>query len=342
MYDEIKNAIKNNAPIEDKLHMIIVVSNACLYTRRYALAKEFIKRIEKVSDVILYIVELAYDLNEKIPQNFEITDAQNPYHLQLRAKDVLWNKENLLNIGVKRLLPDDWKAVALVDCDIDFDNPHFAIDTLKVLNGCKDIIQLHSHVIDLGEDNNPINIFSSFGYQVIHGKKYSVLNIGWNFFHCGYNVAMTRKAYDKIGGLYEFSILGAGDFSLFLCLIDKGIDSLHEDVSEGYKNTIREYQDKCKGLKLGYISGVIRHYYHGSKKNRRYGDRYKILVRHQYDPYKHLTRNSDNLLIPTTECPKQLLNDIFNYFTERKEDEGINPMIDEMKNEYIKKYGDKM
>ena len=173
MYDEIKNAIKNNAPIEDKLHMIIVVSNACLYTRRYALAKEFIKRIEKVSDVILYIVELAYDLNEKIPQNFEITDAQNPYHLQLRAKDVLWNKENLLNIGVKRLLPDDWKAVALVDCDIDFDNPHFAIDTLKVLNGCKDIIQLHSHVIDLGEDNNPINIFSSFGYQVIHGKKYS-------------------------------------------------------------------------------------------------------------------------------------------------------------------------
>lgn len=339
MCDEINNAIKNNAPIEENLHMVIVISNACLYIRRYNLAKEFIKRIDNIQNVILYIVELAYDLNGKSAQNFEITDSKNPRHLQLGATDVLWNKENLLNIGVKQLLPDNWKAVALVDCDIDFDNPHFAIDALKVLNGCKDIIQLHSHVIDLGEDNNPINIFSSFGYQVTHGKKYSPLNIGWNFFHCGYNVAMTRKAYEQIGGLYEFSILGAGDFSLFLSLIGRGIESLHDNMTEGYKDTIREYQVQCYNLKLGYISGIIRHYYHGSKKNRRYGDRYKILVKHQYDPHKHLTRNSDNLLIPTSNCPKELLSDIYNYFSERKEDEGINPVIEEMKNEYIKKYG---
>ena len=43
--NEIKEAIINNNPIESKLHVIIVVSNPCLYARRYILAKEFIKRM---------------------------------------------------------------------------------------------------------------------------------------------------------------------------------------------------------------------------------------------------------------------------------------------------------
>jgi hypothetical protein len=43
----IKLALLNNEPIEDKLHVIIVISNPCLFARRYILAREFIKRIEK-------------------------------------------------------------------------------------------------------------------------------------------------------------------------------------------------------------------------------------------------------------------------------------------------------
>ena len=33
----IKEAILNNEPIEEKLHVIIVVSNPCLYIKRYKL-----------------------------------------------------------------------------------------------------------------------------------------------------------------------------------------------------------------------------------------------------------------------------------------------------------------
>ena len=44
--NEIREAIINNDPIEQKLHVIIVVSNPCLYARRYILAREFIKRME--------------------------------------------------------------------------------------------------------------------------------------------------------------------------------------------------------------------------------------------------------------------------------------------------------
>ena len=37
----IKDAIKNNSPIENKLNIIVVISNPCLYAKRYKLANEF-------------------------------------------------------------------------------------------------------------------------------------------------------------------------------------------------------------------------------------------------------------------------------------------------------------
>ena len=59
--NEIKHAIKNNDPIEEKLNVILVISNPCLYVRRYVLLKEFVKRIEEEEEnVVLYIVEMIY------------------------------------------------------------------------------------------------------------------------------------------------------------------------------------------------------------------------------------------------------------------------------------------
>ena len=57
----IKDAIENNEPIENKLHVIAVISNPCLYAKRYTLMKDFIKRFENDEpNCILYIVELVY------------------------------------------------------------------------------------------------------------------------------------------------------------------------------------------------------------------------------------------------------------------------------------------
>lgn len=57
----IKYALMNNDPLDKKLHVIAVISNPCLYLRRYILMNEFIKRMEmEEPNVILYVVELAY------------------------------------------------------------------------------------------------------------------------------------------------------------------------------------------------------------------------------------------------------------------------------------------
>jgi hypothetical protein len=141
--------------------------------------------------------------------------------------------------------------------------------------------------------------------------------------HPGFAWACTRKAYEKMGGLYEFSILGAGDHNISLSLIGNGEMSLNENVHKNYLKSILSFQKNAKNLRLGYVPGVIRHYFHGSKKNRKYSERWQILVDHQYDPYEYITKRFDGLLVPTKKCPKELLDDIYNYFKERNEDEGV-------------------
>jgi len=164
--NDIKYAITNNDPIEEKLNVIIVVSNPCLYAKRYILLKEFVKRIEEEEEnVNLFVVELAYD-----KQKFYVTSKTNKNHLQIRTCDPIWHKENMVNLGVKYLLPKSWKAFAWIDADIEFDSNSWALDTLKILNGCKDVVQLFSHCIDMDKDENTLNIFNSFGYSFNKNK----------------------------------------------------------------------------------------------------------------------------------------------------------------------------
>jgi len=313
--NDIKYAIKNNYPIEEKLNVIIVISNPCLYAKRYILCKEFIKRFEEEEEnVELFIVELIYD-----NQKFIITDKNNKNHLQIKTEVPLWHKENMINLGVKYLLPKDYKAFAWIDADIEFENNTWALDTLKILNGCKDVVQLFSHCIDLSSKNTNLNIFNSFGYSVCNNKKYTMQLA--DFWHPGYAWAITRKAYEKIGGLYDKGILGSSDSIMAMSFINNCNYNLNIKYHSDYIDSMLLFQDKAKFLRIGYIPGIIKHNYHGSKKNRKYTERWQILIKHQFSPIKHLTYNDYGLLIPTTDFTNEFKDDILNYFKERKEDE---------------------
>lgn len=311
----IKEAIVNNDPIEDKLHVILCISNPCLYARRYILIKEFMNRMElEETNVLVYVVELAYK-----KQRFIITDSKNPRHLQVRTEIPIWHKENMINLGVQKLLPKNWKAMAWIDSDIEFDSPSWALDTLKVLNGTKDIVQLFGNCIDMDKDEEAMNIFTSFGHQYTKELPYSTQL--QRFWHPGFAWACTNKAYEKMGGVYEGGILGSGDNIMALCLIQKGLKALNENSSEDYKNSVLDFQRRVKTLRLGYVPGVIRHYFHGSKKYRRYNDRWQILLKHDYSPTLHVTHDKEGVLVPTKDCPKEMLREIMEYFRERNEDE---------------------
>ena len=313
--DNVKDAIKNNDKIEDFLHTIMVISNPCSYQIRYKLAYEFIERMQKEHSIILYIVELAYG-----DQAFMVTEENNPRHLQLRANiPPLWHKENMINLGIEKLLPSDWKAVAWVDADIEFDNPHWASDALKILNGTRDWVQLFTHCIDMDKDEQILNTFTSFGYQ--YNKNFKK-GQGINYWHPGFAWAFNRKAYEQVGKLLEIGILGSGDNIMCMCFIKNAPESLKKGMNKEYINYIAQYQNKFELLKLGYVPGIIRHYFHGLKKYRRYYEREDILINYQYNPFIHIVRDqTSGLLIPSADSPPGLINDIYNYFKERNEDD---------------------
>jgi hypothetical protein len=313
--NDIKYAISKNQPIENKLNVIIVVSNPCLYSRRYVLLREFVKRIEEQEEnVELFIVELIYK-----NQQFSVTNEKNKNHLQLRTDTPLWHKENMINLGVKYLLPDNWKAFAWVDADIEFENNSWALDTLKILNGCKDVVQLFSHCVDMSKEETNLNLFNGFGYSFTKNKTYCAK--GLDYWHPGFAWAMTRSAYEKIGGIYDKGVLGSGDSVMALSFFSSCEQFINKNYTEDYNNSMLEFQKNAKNLKLGYTPGVIRHHYHGSKINRKYTDRWKILMKYSYSPIQHLKYNETGIIIPSKSFPEEFKKDIMEYFKERKEDD---------------------
>jgi hypothetical protein len=309
--NRVKDTLAHNDPIDTVLHVLMVVSNPCNFKRRYQLAHEFMQRMSQEKAIQLYVVELCYQ-----DQPFVITRENEPRHLQLRTESPLWHKENMINCGTQ-MFPPDWKAMAWIDADIEFESPTWAQDCLKILNGYADIVQLFSHAVDMDKEEVAMNIATSAGFQYEKGIKN---RIGVNYWHPGYAWACTRRAYDIMGGLYENAILGSGDNIMMCSLFGQVEQSIHEKNEKEYKKEVYAFQSKVSSLRFSYVPGVIRHYYHGSKVNRRYKERWQILVDHQYRPDLHLEKK-DGLLIPSPHCPPKLLEDIRNYFQDRNEDE---------------------
>jgi hypothetical protein len=309
----VRTTILNNDPVEEKLHVIMVVSNPANFESRFRLAREFIHRMRQEKDIELYVVELCYG-----EQQFKITQKANPKHLQLHTNAVLWHKENMVNMAVRHLLPSSWRAMAWIDADLAFENVTWARDTLKILNGAYDVVQLFSHACDMDARGYNMNVFTSFGYCWVHGIRGGT---GPNYPHPGYAWAITRRTYERTGGLFQEAVLGSGDYIMAKAFTGDVLSALPPGVADGYKQQFVDYGARASMVRLGYVPGVIRHFFHGSKKNRKYQERSLLLSKWMFDPIKHLEYRADGLMKPNKSCPQGFLDDIMDYSRERQEDD---------------------
>jgi hypothetical protein len=102
--------------------VITILFNPIKYKSRYELYHKFDEHMTR-SGVVLLTVECIFDVDEELglpKQKFEITRSNDPRHLQVKAPSVLWLKENLINIAVKRL-PLYIEYIAWLDADIEFE-----------------------------------------------------------------------------------------------------------------------------------------------------------------------------------------------------------------------------
>lgn len=305
--------------LKDPLYVVTVISNQVRYRSRWKLYEDFAKRVAE-SGAILYTVEIAFGEREFV-------EPCGPRYLKLRTTSELWHKENALNLLVSHL-PLDWKYVATVDADIAFARDDWANETLHQLQHYP-IVQMFASAQDLDANHDAISEAQSFAYCYVHHlprgdqpgyyidgqlKKY--------LWHPGYCWAYRREAWDQLGQLIDHAILGAADNHMAYALIGEAESTIKANLTQRYKDLVLLWQDRAEQYikrNIGYVPGLILHYWHGPKASRRYHDRWKILEYTQYNPDLDLKRDWQGLYQLTDRSP-ELRQLIRAYFRQRDED----------------------
>ncbi len=296
----------------DPLHVVTAIANPIRWQSRTRLYRQFEEHMLD-SGVHLTVVECAYG---DCPHEF----ADNPHitHVPVRARSLLWTKENLLNIGLGRL-PQDWRHAAWIDADITFRHRDWALETIHALQQY-DVVQPWSDCYDLGPNDEHLQVHRSFCRLAHEGAPIASNN--YTFAHPGYAWAATRRALTLLGGLIETAALGAGDHHMALALLGLVRNSVPGDIGDGYLRPLLRWQDRANrhlAGNIGYVPGSIEHDWHGAKPKRAYGDRWAIVTRNAFDPAADLIRNTWGVLELAGNKP-QLRLDIDRYFRARDED----------------------
>lgn len=221
-------------------YVVTVISNPQRFRRRYELYNKFSQQCEQAG-VKLVTVEQAFG-----DRKFMVTDSANRYHVQVRGIDELWIKENMMNLGVRRVLDLDPLAreIAFIDADCFAMVPFrdWMCETWHALQHYE-IVQMWRDLLNFGPNNELIGdaqpgfvyFYEQHGFTIPKGwwtnqqngkqKKGVVDYVGGSrefmpgskfrqdqFGRPGLAWAMNVSAGNKIGWWLDKCILGSGDW----------------------------------------------------------------------------------------------------------------------------------
>ncbi len=306
-----------------KLHVFTARSNPLGWVAPHRNWQRFAKHMID-SGVVLTVVECAYG---KEPFACEMDGIR---HIGVRAKTRGWNKENLLNIGVHRTPEAEY--IAWIDADVIFRRPDWASATVSALQHY-DVVQPWSDAYDLGPNGEHMAHHRSFCRQFFHREPMVATHAKfWQgdggpyvYPHSGYAWAMTRQAFDWVGGLFELGGMGSGDHHMALGLIGQAESSMPGGTSQAYRAEVMRWQDRAErhiNRNIGYVPGTLEHLFHGRKYDRGYLSRWDMFVKHAFDPHADLKRNSYGVLEFATNKP-ELRHDFDLYLMSRNEDVNV-------------------
>ena len=300
------------------LNVVTCISNPIRWKSRITLYNQFEEEMLD-SGVKLTTVECAFG-----ERPYELS---NPHvnHVKVRANAgaLVWNKENLLNIGINRLHADA-KYIATIDADVSFRQSGWAAETVHALQHYA-VVQPWSECYDLGPNDEHLETHTAFTKLVFQKKPIvqgpNAMSV-YKFGHPGYAWAYTRQALEWVGGLIESAGLGAADHHQAMALIGRVDESIPENISEAYKAPLRLWQSRAMAnihKNISFVPGTIEHRWHGQKALRAYVDRWQILINNKFDPSTDLKKNTYGVVELASNKPELRL-DIDRYFRSRNED----------------------
>jgi hypothetical protein len=207
--------------------------------------------------------------------------------------------------------------------------PDWAQETINQLQHYK-VVQMFTVALDLDPAYTPFQKHIGFAYNYHQFGTNAVTNGGQcpdekvnNLSgHPGYAWATTREVIDATGGVIDFAILGSGDMHMALAFVNQVGRSFYKGITPSYVRMLNRWQERSHrivNMSLGYVETTLVHYWHGKKKDRGYGDRWKVLRDNKFDPVMDLHKDTQGLLILDPDRIG-LRDGIMKYFRTRNED----------------------
>lgn len=286
---------------EEILYVITPIFNPEGSEIRYKLYRDFKAYMATFSNVVLITIELAQG-----DKPFVVTTPYDPWNIQVRSNDVLWWKENLINVALKWLYERIGSGkVAWIDGDMVFTNEKWVDDTLRLLNDYK-FVQMFDTCDSLGPDNEVIQSGNSFVYRWIHGID-SPKNRG----RSGGAWASCLDVLESIGWLIDWDVVGASDWYTVFGLTNQACQTVTpcRAKNERWMERVREIVNG----NIYYVDGTLVHFFHGWPSDRGYGTRGRILIDNEFDPDSDIGYLPNGLLHFTSDKP-QLRFDLIEHF----------------------------
>ena len=258
-----------------------------------------------------------------------LTDLDADRIVQLRGGDVLWQKECLVNLGVRHL-PADCDRVVWIDADVLFARADWADQTRSLLRDYA-VVQPFSHCVRLPrgvETCEPATLpFGSGENQVFYGiawgmrsKGRATLDSYARHGHTGFAWAARRELLEA-HGLYELNLLGNGDTDIAHAMFGSadywGLAKHGPHARAHLARWAEPFAASVDGS-VAHLDGVVTHLWHGDTSLRQYSLRLDVL--HELDPERHVVRTADGLLALADDAPETVRTWTREYFSTRRED----------------------
>jgi len=247
--------------------------------------------------------------------------------VHIRSRDVMWQKERLLNLAVASL-SERYSKVVWLDCDVLFENPKWLVQTSELLDSVP-IVQPFTQAIWLRPEPSDLRssgeeTWSSFA--AVYTKYPNAALLGrydWHG-HTGFAWAARRDTVAR-HGLYDACLGGSGDHLMAHAFVGDW-SSACLTYSLGCDTPFfRHFVDWSERIypevraQVQFVPGTLLHLWHGTIANRHYASRHLKLIQLGFDP-RHDIRIGPSGCWEWNSAKTELHQHAREYFLLRKED----------------------
>ena len=276
--------------------------------------------------VPLVAVELAYRDDIELPP-----DAADVL-IRLRAKDVLWQKERLLNLALAKL-PQHCDSVAWLDCDIVFERDDWADGALRALER-HPMLQPFRHVYEPAADawdgSARLPRDAPLGNSLMHMLSQGVvapevLRGNMRLQHrmnSGLAWVARRELLDR-DGFYDACVLGSGNRAMACAALGAPDHAIaYIGMTSAWTDHYRAWatrHSRSVGANIGCTDGAVIHLWHGHLAHRRYQERHRGFSAFDYNPAEDIALGRNGCWRWNSQKPAMHAY-VADYFLSRRED----------------------